>query len=74
MPPRIHNLLRLAELSDVELDGEIAEFLGKLNGYYVQSRYPEEIQTLGLTIKQKSAKDALAKTEEIIQWLFSMLE
>ena len=41
MPPQVHNLVRLAELSKVELDEEQKLFLDKINDFNLQSRYPD---------------------------------
>jgi HEPN domain-containing protein len=60
-PPRIHNLARLCELAGMALDPKKAEFLSELSAYYIQTRYPEDI-------------DALARTEEIVEWLLSTLK
>ena len=74
LPPRIHNLVQLAEEAGIGVQIEQRRFLGELSAYYIQSRYPEEIKELGSTITQESADEILKKTEELIQWLFSMSE
>ena len=71
LPPRIHNLLRLAKKAEIDLQEHMAQFMGELTDYYVQTRYPEEIRTLGAKVSRETASEALGKTEEIIQWLFS---
>ena len=71
-PPRIHNLARLAETAGLELSVERGEFMRELSAYYIQTRYPEEIDVLADTVTQEAATEALRKTEETAQWLFSM--
>jgi len=39
-----------------------------------QARYPEEIESVGATEKQEIAQEALHKTGEVAEWLFSMLK
>ena len=73
-PPRLHNLLRLAEIADIKMEAGREDFLGELSGYYIQSRYPEDIASLGQHASREIAQDALVKTEEVIEWLFSMLK
>ncbi|HEQ60679.1 MAG TPA: HEPN domain-containing protein, partial [Firmicutes bacterium] len=34
-PPRLHNLLRLAEVADLSMEGERQDFLGELSAYYI---------------------------------------
>jgi HEPN domain-containing protein len=73
-PPRTHNLLRLAELSGVEIAVEQSSLLKNLSDYYVKSRYPESAQALTSTLTQQSAREVLRKTEDTVEWLFSMLK
>ncbi|QTA78548.1 HEPN domain-containing protein [Desulfonema limicola] len=41
IPPKIHNLVRLAELSQIELDDEQKFLLDKINDFNIQTRYPD---------------------------------
>ena len=72
-PPRLHNLLRLADIAGIAMGPNREAFIGELSGYYVQTRYPEEIESLGAILDHETAAAALQETEEIIQWLLSML-
>ena len=74
LPPRVHNLLRLAEVAGIESDAEQARFLGELSGYYIQSRYPEEIKAAGPTITEELAQEVLGKTEQMVKWVLSTLQ
>ena len=73
-PPRVHNLIHLAETAGVELQEGQSEFLGDLTAFYVRSRYPEQIKKLGPTITSDFANQTLKKTETMIQWLLSLLK
>jgi len=73
LPPRIHNLPRLAEVAEIESGPERVRFLGELSGYYIQSRYPEEIKAAGSAITQELAREVLGKTKEIAEWVLSIL-
>jgi HEPN domain-containing protein len=73
-PPRLHNLLRLAEIAGIKMESDREDFFGELSGYYIQTRYPEEIESLAQTLDREIAQDALDKTGEVIEWLFSMLK
>jgi len=73
-PPRIHNLVRLVEEAGIEVNTDNKRFLGELSAYYIQSRYPEEIKVMSSTIMLECAAEILKKTEEMIQWFFSMPE
>lgn len=74
MAPRIHNLPRLAEVAGIESDHEQIRFMGELSAYYIQSRYPEEIEATGSTITQELAGNVLGKTEKTITWVLSILQ
>ena len=74
LPPRVHNLLRLAEAAGIPLDHERSRFLGELSAYYIQSRYPEEIKAVGSAITRGLADEVLHNTEKTTQWVLSMLE
>jgi HEPN domain-containing protein len=62
-PPRIHNLARLAELTGLEISHEEQMLLERLSLYYLQSRYPPDVQTLAKTVKAAVATAHLEQTE-----------
>lgn len=73
LPPRVHQLVRLAEAAGLEVDEDQADFLRELSVYYIQTRYPEETAAQGLGIKAETARKILDRTEETTKWLESML-
>lgn len=64
-PPRIHSLMRLAELAGLELSQDDNALLERLSLYYLQSRYPPEIQALAKQITRSAAMTHLAQTETL---------
>ena len=72
-PPRIHNLVRLAEIAALQLPPERTQLLRELSNYYIQTRYPEEIPALAAKISETQSRKVLEQTEETIQWLLSMI-
>ena len=70
-PPYSHNLIRLAEeLSGIKpIDEDANRFLERLNSYYIQSRYTEEIHQISKSLNKKSAQEILSKTGELFKWL-----
>lgn len=72
-PPRIHSLLRLAEHAAVVLDERRTEVLEDLSRYYIQSRYPEELPALSRGFDRARGQRVVAETEDVLQWLLSML-
>lgn len=74
LPPRIHNLLRLAEAAGIESGEGQIDLLTRLSGYYVKSCYPEEIRVESAAITQELAREVLGKTEQTVEWVLSILQ
>lgn len=64
-PPRIHNLVRLAELAALNLEERERGLLERLSLYYIQSRYPPDIQNLTKKVSRSLALEHLAQTESL---------
>jgi HEPN domain-containing protein len=73
-PPRIHNLPRLAQAAALEIDRARLDALAELSAFYIQSRYPGEIRTMGGQVSRQKAEAKLHDTEEISAWLQSLLK
>lgn len=58
LPPRIHDLVRLANLSKIELSEDVIDFLDGVNTFHIAARYPDEkmkfykMCTFGFTAEQ----------------------
>lgn len=65
-PPRIHDLLKLANLASIQLSDEQAQFFSKLSFYYLETRYQEQITNLASEVKKKTAEFYLKKTKEYL--------
>lgn len=58
MAPRIHDLVRIAHLAQIEIKEEILEFLDTVNTFNISTRYPDEklkfykLCTIEFTVKQ----------------------
>lgn len=63
LAPRIHNLLRLAELARADLTQEERAVLERLSLYYIQSRYPPEVQELSRGVRRQLATALFRETE-----------
>jgi HEPN domain-containing protein len=57
LAPRIHNLVRLAEMSGQEFTATQRDLLERLSLYYLPARYPPEIHALAQTVKRAMAAD-----------------
>jgi HEPN domain-containing protein len=67
----IHNLRRLAELSNViqEIDEPMLMNLDFLSNYYINARYKEDLQQLSKGITEAVVRDFIQFSEGLITWL-----
>jgi len=73
VPPKIHNLLKLADLSGVILSDEQKEFLTDLNRFQIEARYPDVKLDLFKIATKEFADEYLKKFKEIFSWLKSQI-
>lgn len=73
-PPRLHNLMRLAEHAGLEIEDDTAAHLRTLTNAYVQSRYPGGLAQDRGARDRPGAEDALRATEEFLNWLFGLMK
>ena len=71
--PYIHNLQRLAELSDIQLSDEQRDALIKITTFNLESRYPDEKRSFRKKCTEEFTKKEIEETEEIFKWLKSIL-
>ena len=70
IPPRIHNLVRLAESAELRLSPEQARFLRGFDVYQLEGRYPDSAQVL---LDLETARAKLTLAEEMLKWLKAQL-
>ena len=66
VPPKTHNLVRLAEIARLPLSGKQLEFLREFNLYQMEGRYPD---TAVPAIGKGVAGAELRRAEECLEWL-----
>ncbi len=69
-PPRIHNLVRLAELSSTNMPESYLMLLSELNAFNLEGRYPVPFIA---DVSPKEADDYMTRTREVFEWLDSRL-
>ena len=74
MPPKIHNLVRLAELSKIEIDDEQKFLLDKINDFNIQTRYPDYKLEFYKRCNTEYTNEYLGKIKECYKWLSSLLK
>ena len=70
VPPRIHDLLRLAEIAGLKLDPEQDIFLREFDVYQLEGRYPDSEQ---IWLDLAAAREEISRTVEILKWLKKQL-
>jgi HEPN domain-containing protein len=70
LPPKIHNLLVLAEIGEVQMSQDQIDFCGRINRYNIEARYPN--LAIPAPTLQK-AKEYFEQTKELMEWLIKQL-
>ncbi len=73
LPPRLHNLMRLAEVASLTVPEDTAHLFRRLSDFYIASRYPAELDKAAWTVNPSQVRQTYADTEEALQWLLSIL-
>ena len=68
--PRIHNLVRLAEITALPFEQRFVNILAELNSFNIEGRYPD---STFIPINQTETADYLERAEEVFLWLMNQL-
>lgn len=68
--PRLHNLVRLAELAELHPQPAQVDILAEMNSFNIEGRYPD---TLSLPPSKEGAQHYLTRADEVFQWLIELL-
>lgn len=68
VPPRIHNLIRLAELSGLSIPQERILFLRGHQAYALEGRYPDASR---YSITEEIALQEIQAAREMMEWLIA---
>ena len=68
-PPKIHNLINLAQRTKTTLPDNLKDFFQRIDNVSVATRYPEDLRTLSKEFNQDTAKRILTDTKRMIKWL-----
>jgi len=70
LAPRLHNLVRLAELAALSLSQRQIDILAEMNSFNIEGRYPDLLMP---PPSLEEARDYLRRAEEVYQWLMNQL-
>jgi HEPN domain-containing protein len=68
--PRLHNLVRLAELAELELRSDQLDVLAEMNVFNIEARYPD---SLSPPPSGEEVQHYLRCADEVLQWLIRQL-
>ncbi|MGD9730684.1 MAG: HEPN domain-containing protein [Desulfamplus sp.] len=74
IPPKIHNLVRLAELAEVNLSDEQKISLDKINDFNIQTRYPDYRFEFYKRCNEEYTTTHLVKIKEFYTWFNSLIK
>ena len=70
-PPKIHDLVRLAELANLSniLSDDQNHLLDELYPLSIEARYPSYKEMLARTLNRHTCAEYIIKTEAMLQWI-----
>ena len=74
IPPKIHNIVRLLEQSDIDLGEDKMKFLEMFNRFQLSARYPDYINDMYRICTKDYTSGQLEKVKEIRICLIEMLQ
>ncbi len=74
MPPKIHNLVRLAELSQIQLNDQQKFSLDKITDFNIQTRYPDYKLGFYKKCTEEYTNEYFSKIKELHEWFNSQLK
>ncbi|MFC2130908.1 HEPN domain-containing protein [Bacteroidota bacterium] len=72
VPPKIHDLIKLSALSNIELDEETKQFFYILNKFNLEARYPEYKSDMSKIATKEFTSETFNKIKEKFKWLKSL--
>ncbi len=73
IPPKTHNLVKLAEKSSLELTDDQKVFLDEVNDFNLEIRYPDYKKAFDLHCSMEYTTEQFGKIKETYQWLRSRI-
>ncbi|MGA2297180.1 MAG: HEPN domain-containing protein [FCB group bacterium] len=73
IPPKIHNLNKLASICNMNLDKEQIKFLDDVNNFHIEGRYSEFKNELYKRASKLYTSENLEKIKEQYRWFRSLI-
>lgn len=72
-PPKTHNLVKLAQLTELDFDDETLSLLDEINEFNIEARYPDTKFSLYKKCDKDFSKYYYLKIKELFIWIKSMI-
>lgn len=69
IPPKIHNLLRLANTANLKLPDKYVKLISYLNPLNIEARYPSYKNNLTKVLTKEKCNELLEQTREMKLWI-----
>lgn len=73
IPPKIHNLVRLAENTKLSLTEDQFVFLADVNDFNIETRYPDAKFSFYKTCTKEFTEGQFSMIKEMYKWLLSQM-
>ena len=74
LPPKTHNLIRLAENTSLLLSDEQKQLLGEINRFNIETRYPDYKQEFYKLCTKEFAEEYFTKIKGLYKWLLDQMK
>ena len=74
IPPKIHNLVKLAENTKLSLTEDQLVFLADINDFNIETRYPDAKFSFYKTCTKEFTKGQFSMIKEMYKWLLSQMK
>ena len=74
VPPKTHDLVKLAKLAGIDLNEDKTYFFNKVNDFNIEARYPDEKFSFYKTATKEFSEENFRRIKEEYQWLKSLMK
>ncbi len=74
IPPKIHNLVKLAENTELSMTDDQLAFLADVNDFNIETRYPDVKFSFYQTCTREFTEEQFSMIKEMYKWLLSQMK
>lgn len=69
LPPKVHNLIYLAEKTGISLPGNLNDHMIYLNRLSIPTRYPEDLRKTQAVLNKEKSSEIMEQSREVLKWI-----